>query len=92
MSLQSLRISCILLFYARKIDTTIQKGHQFSVRNTKIYKIRKLYTVIFFTFYSVLQPNFAVLGCSSMLFNDFHYIDFFKKMCIMQLEVFFIYF
>ena len=30
-------------------------------RNTKVYKIRKLYITIFSTFYNILQPNFAIL-------------------------------
>ena len=32
-----------------------------SARNANIYKIRKLYKAIFSTFYSILQPNFAIL-------------------------------
>ena len=52
---------CILMYYARKTDITIEKT---------VYKICKLYRVIFFTFYNISQPNFAILlnlGCSLML-------------------------
>ena len=44
--------------------------YQFSLRNTKIYKICNLHRLTFSTFYNVSQPNFAILlilGCSSML-------------------------
>ena len=31
------------------------------VRNTKVYKIRKLYRTIFSTFYNILQPNVTIV-------------------------------
>ena len=33
----------------------------FSARNTKVYKICKLYRTIFCTFYNISQPNFTIL-------------------------------
>ena len=53
-----------------KLIPTSRKRYQCSVRNTKVYKIRKLCRAIFSSFYNILQPNFAILlilGCSSML-------------------------
>ena len=48
-----------------------QYGYQFSMRNTKIYKIYQLHMLIFFTFCNISKPNFAILltfGCSLTLF------------------------
>ena len=53
-----------------KLIPLSRKRYQFSPRNTKVYKICKFYRVIFFTFYNISQPNFAILlnlGCSLML-------------------------
>ena len=50
--------------------------YQFSVRNTKIYKICKLHRVIFFTFYNISQPNFAILLPSG---NEFYYFEIFQN-------------
>ena len=44
--------------------------YQFFARNTKVYKICKLYRPVFFACYNISQPNFAVLltsGRSLML-------------------------
>ena len=43
---------CIFLYYARKIDTNIEKRYQFFVHNTKVYKIRKLCRATFSSFYN----------------------------------------
>ena len=63
--------------------------YQFSVRNTKIYKICNLHRLTFSTFYNVSQLNFAILqilGCSSMLYMvmNFPISTFFKILPIMQ--------
>ena len=53
-----------------KLIPTSRKPYQFSVRNTKVYKIRELCRAIFSSFYNISRPNFAILlilGCSSML-------------------------
>ena len=58
---------CITL---AKLIPTSRKRYQFSVRNTKVYKIRKLCRAIFPSFYNISQRNLAILpilGCSSML-------------------------
>ena len=50
-----------------KLIPTSRKRYQFSLRNTKVYKIRKLCTAIFSSFYNISRPNFAILlilGCS----------------------------
>ena len=66
----------IICFFSRNSWTCmnlrnfLRKWYQFSVRNTKVYKIRKLCRAIFFSFYNISRPNFAILlilGCSSML-------------------------
>ena len=44
----------------RKLIPLSRKRYQFFVR-TKRYKICKLHRVIFFTFYNISQPNFAIL-------------------------------
>ena len=52
-----------------KLIPTSRKRYQFSVRNTKVYKNRKICKAIFSSFYNISRPNFAILlilGCSSM--------------------------
>ena len=52
---------CILFYYARKSVTTMWKcGNAFFPRNTKLYKICKLYITIFSPFYNIIEPNFTV--------------------------------
>ena len=53
-----------------KLIPLSRKRYQFSPRNTKVYKICKLYRLIFFTFYNISQQNLAILltlGCSLMM-------------------------
>ena len=53
-----------------KLIPTSRKRYQFSVRNTEVYKVRKLCRAIFSSFYNISRPNFVILlilGCSSML-------------------------
>ena len=77
--LQSLVAKCCKMRIANFVHFCITYGklipfsrcrYQFSVRNTKIYKIRNVHSLTFSIFSNVSQPNFAILlilGCSSML-------------------------
>ena len=71
--------------HEKLIPTSRNVRYQFSVRNTKVYKIRKISRAIFSSFYNILQPNFAILpilGCSSMLYccgNEFSHFNFFQN-------------
>ena len=66
-----------------KLIQLSRKRYKFSVRNTKAYKICKLYRVIFFTFFNISQPNFCNFPKFRMLFNacgyEFYYFNVFKK-------------
>ena len=60
---------CFCITHGKLIPTS-RKRYQFSVRNTKVYKIRKLCRAIFFSFHNISRPYFAILlilECSSML-------------------------
>ena len=69
-----------------------RKRYQFSVRNKKVYKIRKLCRAIFFSFYNISRPNFGISKTKitnfRMLFNavvmNFPISTFFKILSIMQ--------
>ena len=53
-----------------KLIPLSRKRYQFSVSDSKVYKICKFCRLIFFTFYNISQQNFAILltlGCSLIL-------------------------
>ena len=61
-----------------KLIPTSRKRYQFSVGNTKVYKIHKLCRAMFSSFYNISQPNFAILPilrCSS----KFSHFNFFQN-------------
>ena len=71
-----------------ELKTPYREKNQFCVRNTKIYKICKLHRGIFFTFYDILHPNFAILltlGCSlTLLLWIVLFRTFLKTLSIVQ--------
>ena len=58
---RNLQILYAFLLRAKICTTFTPKVVRISTRNTKLYKICKFLKTIFFAFYNLLKPNFAVL-------------------------------